>query len=148
MLVENRKAYRNFDVLERFTAGVELFGFEVKALRKGQATLSGARVTVRGKEGYLLGMNVSPLQPKNVPETYDPLRARRLLLTKKELVTLSDAEDKKGFALIPLSFFLGGRKIKCEIAIARGKKKYDKRETIKKRDTARDVRREFKRELS
>jgi SsrA-binding protein len=94
---------------------------------------------------FIVGMRIDPYQVKNTPPTYDPERSRKLLLTKKEIAELEEAEAKKGLTLVPLSLYNKGGKIKVSFAIARGKKKFDKRETIKKRETDRELRREFKR---
>ena len=143
-LAYNKKVAFNYEVLEKFTAGIELFGFEVKSLRKGQCTLDGSHVTMRGGEAYLIGAQIAPFQPKNTPEDYDPKRNRRLLLTKKEIILLSQIESKKGLTIVPISVYNKGRKIKVEIASVRGKREFDKRETIKKRDAEREIRRDFK----
>ena len=125
-------------------AGIELFGFEVKSLRKGQGSLEGAYVTIRGGEAYLIGMFIPPYQPNNTPKDYDPYRNRRLLLTKKEIMDMASIDQKNRLTIIPLSVYNNDRKIKLDIAIAKGKKKFDKRETIKKRDSLRDVARDIK----
>src|SRR3989344_4751446 len=143
-LAYNKKVAFNYEVLEKFTAGIELFGFEVKSLRKGQCTLDGSHVTMRGGEAYLIGAQIAPFQPKNTPEDYDPKRNRRLLLTKKEIILLSQIESKKGLTIVPISVYNKERKIKVEIASVRGKREFDKRETIKKRDAEREIRRDFK----
>jgi SsrA-binding protein len=144
MLIQNRKATFNYEILEKFDAGVELLGFEVKALRQKHGTLDGAYAIVRGGETFLVNAFIPPYQPKNTPKDYDPRRARRLLLTKKEIAELARAEGRKGLTIVPLSVYHKGRKIKVEIAIARGKKKYDKRETLKRREAEREMRREIK----
>jgi len=143
-LIENRKARFDYDILETFEAGVELFGFEVKSVRKGQGSLVGAHIIIRGGEAFLVGATIPPYQEGNTPENYDPARNRRLLLTKKEIALLADKESQRGLTIVPLSVYNRSRKLKVGIAVARGKKKYDKRETIKKRDTDRDVRRTLK----
>ena len=125
-------------------AGIELFGFEVKAIRKHLGTLEGTHVTVRGEEAYLIGANIPPYQVKNTPESYNPTRNRRLLLTKKEIEELGKAESKKGLTVVAISMYNFGRKIKVDVAIVRGKKKYDKRQDIKKRDVERDLKRSLK----
>ncbi len=143
-LIRNKKASFDYEISEKFTAGMELFGFEVKSLRAGQGALEGSYVTVRGGEAYIIGMHIPPFQPKNTPDDYDPLRNRRLLLTKKELETLAETEKKNGLTIVPISVYNSKRKLKIELGIARGKKKFDKRETIKKRDTEREIRRTLK----
>lgn len=143
-LIENKKARLNYEILETFSAGVELLGLEVKSLRAKLGTILGARVISRGGETYLMNMTIPAYQPNNSPKEYDPVRNRKLLLSKKEIAQIAEAELKKGLTIVPLSLYNKGRKIKVDIAIVRGKKKYDKREDIKKRDTARDVARELK----
>jgi len=143
-LIQNKKAYFNYEILEKIEAGIELLGFEVKSLKKGQGSLEGAHITIRGQEAFVINMQIPPYQPGNTPKDYDPLRNRRLLLTKKEIAGLSGEEKQKGLTIIPISVYNKGRKLKLEIAIVRGKKKYDKRETIKKRDVDREIRREMK----
>ncbi len=122
-------------------------GLEVKALRKHDGSLEGSHVIIRGGEAYLLGMDIPPYQPHNSPADYDRRRNRKLLLTKKEIATLANFENKKGLTIVPLSVYNKGRRIKIEIASVRGKKKYDKRETIKKRDAEREIRRTLKTSL-
>jgi SsrA-binding protein len=143
-LIENKKAYFNFEILEKLDAGIELFGFEVKALRKGQGSLEGSHVTVRGNEAFLIGMNIPPFQPANSPKDYNPERNRKILLTKKEIEDLQNTEKQKGLTIVPISVYNKGRKLKLSLGVARGKKKFDKRETIKKRETDRETRRVMK----
>jgi SsrA-binding protein len=145
-LIQNKKAYFNYEVLEKIEAGIELLGFEVKSLKKGQGSLEGSHIIVRGGEVFVINMQIPPYQPANTPKDYDPARSRRLLLTKKEIENLGKMEEQKGLTIVPLSVYNKGRKLKVEIAIVRGKKKYDKRETIKKRDTEREIRRTLKNE--
>lgn len=143
--IESRKVRFNYELLENFTAGIELFGFEVKSVRAGHGSLEGAHIIIRGKESYIVGMKIDPYQTNNTPPGYDRERTRKLLITKKEILLLEEAESKKGLTLVPLSLYNKGGKIKLAFAIARGKKKFDKRETIKKRDTDRDISRLVKR---
>ncbi len=141
---ENRKARFNYEFMEQFEAGIELLGFEVRAVRTGKASLEGAHVTMRGGEAYILGMTIAPYQPGNTPESYNQTRNRRLLLTKDEIEKLTKAERTKGLTVVPISVYSSKRRIKVALAIARGKKQFDKRETIKKRDDEREMRRELK----
>ena len=143
-LITNKKASFNYEVLDKYTAGIELFGFEVKALKNSQGSLEGSHITVRGGEAYVVGMFIPPYQPSNTPKDYDSHRNRRLLLNKAEIKDISDVESKKGLTIVPLSVYNKGRKIKLDIASVKGKKKFDKRETLKKRDSMRDVERDFK----
>lgn len=142
--IENKKARFDFEFLETFEAGVELLGHEVKAIRKGMGSLEGARVVVRGGEAFVIGAAISPYQTKNTPKSYDSERARRLLLNKKEIAGIADAEGKKGLTIIPIKWYNHKGKIKLEIAIARHKKKYDKRTALKERDTKRQIDRTLK----
>ncbi|MCX6752588.1 MAG: SsrA-binding protein SmpB [Candidatus Nomurabacteria bacterium] len=141
---ENRKARFNYEILEKYETGIELLGTEVKSVRGGQMSLEGAFVIIRGGEAYLINANIPPYQAKNAPADYDPLRNRRLLLTKKEIAELAGSEKNKSLTIVPISVYNKGRKIKVEIALVKGKKKFDKRETLKKRDTDREIRREYK----
>jgi len=143
-LVYNKKAGFNYEILEKFEAGIELLGTEVKSLRENHGVLDGARIIVRGNEAYLIGATIPAYQPVNTPASYAVDRNRRLLLTKKEIFELSQIEGKKGLTIVPISLYNKGNKIKAEIAVVRGKKKFDKRESIKKRDTERDIARELK----
>lgn len=142
----NRQAHFRYEIMEKFEAGIELRGFEVKAIKTGRINLAGAHIIVRGHEVYLINADVAPYQSKNTPADYDSRRPRRLLLTEKEITELALVERQKRLTIIPISVYSKGGKIKVEIATARGKKKYDKRETIKKRETEREVRRTLKNE--
>lgn len=144
-LIQNKKARFDYEVLETFSAGMELFGFEVKSLRNKKGTLAGSHVTVRGGEAFLIGASIPPYQVGNAPKEYDDRRNRRLLLTKKELNKIAQHESKKGLTIVPISVYNKGRRIKIDIAIVRGKKKHDKRETLKRRTDERDMERTLKR---
>ena len=141
---QNRKVYFNYEILEKYECGIELLGTEVKSIRNGQISLEGAFVIIRGGEAFLINANIPPYQVKNAPKDYDPLRNRKLLLTKKELNELDEKQKNKSLTIVPISLYNKNRKIKIEIAEVKGKKKYDKRETIKKRDTDRELRRDIK----
>ncbi len=143
-LISNKKAGFNYEILDTYVAGIELLGYEVKSLKKSQGSLEGSHVTVRGGEAYVVGMFIPPYQPGNTPKDYDSSRNRRLLLNKKEILDLSKAEGTKGLTIVPISVYNKGTKIKLDIAVAKGKKKFDKRETLKKRDSLRDVARDLK----
>ena len=143
-LVEYKKATLKFAPLESFAAGLELSGQEVKALRSRLGSLDGARVVVRGGEAFIVGMTIPAYQAANAPKSYDPERARRLLLTKKEIAYLASAEGKKGLTIIPLEVYTNKRFVKARIAIVRGKGKEDRREDLKKRDDLREAGRALK----
>lgn len=142
--VVNKKARFDYEILEHFEAGLVLAGYEVKAIRAGKANLQGAYVVVRGGEAYLVGASVAYYQEKNTPDDYEQDRPRKLLLTKKELAKLEATDSQKGLTIVPIRLYNAGRHLKLEIGIARGKKEHDKRETIKARDTKRDIQRELK----
>ena len=145
-LIENKKARFNYEIGETYEAGIELFGYEVKSLRKGLGSLDGAYAVVRGGETFLIGAEIPPFQAKNAPANYDPRRNRKLLLTKKEIRALSQEENKKGLTIVPISVYSKGRKIKVTLGIGKGKKKFDKRQSIKKREADREIRRTLKNE--
>ena len=144
LLVQNKKARFDFELHYEYEAGIELFGFEVKALRTGKGTLEGAHVIVRGGEAYLVNASISPHQPANAPKNYEPERVRRLLLSHKGITELNNTSNQKGLTIVPLMLYSTGRNIKLRFAVARRKKKQDKRESIKKRDTQRDIARTLK----
>ena len=143
-LLEHKKARFDYEILEELEAGIELLGHEVKSLRGKQGKLEGSHVIVRGGEAYLVGMAIPPYQPKNTQEEYDPARSRKLLLTKKELAALAGFEGQKGLTIVPLSVYNKGSKLKVGLAVVRGRKKYDKRAVLKKRDTEREIDRTLK----
>lgn len=142
-LIENKKVRFNYQILETLEAGLDLSGAEVKSLRRGQASLEGARVIVDGHEAYLVGAYIAPYQPKNQPG-YNPERPRRLLLKKEELKTLLGHSRTRRLTIVPLVVYNKRRYLKLSIALVRGKKQRDKRESIKKRDTERDLGRSLK----
>ena len=143
-LVENKKIFMNYEVLDEYEAGIELFGGEVKAIKSHHGSLEGARVLIRGGEVFLVGANIPPYQVNNVSEAYEPDRTRRLLLKQKEILELFSRADERGLTIIPISMYNKGRLIKVKIAVVRGKKKFDKRESLKKKEAKRDVAREIK----
>jgi len=143
-LVNNKKASFNFEILESFEAGLELLGTEVKSLRNKQGSLEGSHVVVRGSEAFLVGATIPPYQPANTLKDYDPERTRKLLLNKKEIDEIGGAESQKGLTIVPISVYSKGRNLKLQIAIARGKKKADKRQVLKERDTKKDIERQMK----
>lgn len=144
VLIENKKAKIRFTVIETYSAGLELTGGEVKSLRTKHGSLDGARVVVRAGEAYLTGMTIPPYQVKNTPNGYDETRARKLLLSKKEIAELADMESKKGLTIVPLEVY-NNRYLKVRVAVVRGKKQADRREDIKKRETDIEKRRVLRR---
>jgi len=140
---ENKKANFNYTILEKFEAGLVLFGQEVKSIKTGHINLAGTYVTINQEEPYLIGVKVPPYQPNNAGADYDQERQRKLLLTKKEINYLIGKSSQKGFSLIPLKIFENNGRIKLEFGLAKGAKKYDKKEKIKNKDLDREVNREL-----
>ncbi|MCD5396373.1 MAG: SsrA-binding protein SmpB [Candidatus Pacebacteria bacterium] len=145
ILAENKKVGFDYQILERFEGGLVLTGQEVKSIRTGKVSLKGAFVVFKGEEPYLINATIPPYQPKNAPKDYDPERTRKVLLKKKEIKYLLGKSKEKGLTLIPLMLYDRSGKIKVEIVLAKGKKKEDKREEIKKREVEREIRRFLKR---
>ena len=145
--ITHKRAHFDFEILETFEAGISLLGIEVKSIRNKLGKLDGAYVIIRGKEAFLVGASIPAFQAKNVTQSYDPERPRKLLLTQKELAELELKSERQGLTIVPLKLYNIKLRIKLEIAIARGKKKQDKRQSIKERDTGRDIEREFKSRL-
>ena len=142
--IKNRKARFDFEILDVIEAGLVLQGHEVKSIRAGKGKLEGSHVIVRGGEAFLVGSSVTAYQPANTPKSYDNERPRKLLLSKKQLVLLEQKTETERLTAIPIRLYNNGRSIKLEVGIARGKKKHDKRETLKARDTKRDIERTLK----
>lgn len=143
-LVFHKRATFDFDILETYEAGISLLGTEVKSIRHGQGKLEGAHVIVRGNEAFLVGASIPPFQKVNALKSYDSERVRKLLLTAKEIRELEQKSEKQGLTLVPIKLYNKNSKLKLELALARGKKKQDKRQHIKERETKRDIEREFK----
>src|SRR3989338_380373 len=144
ILSENKKAWFDFELLETYEAGIELFGFEVKAVKNHRVNLEGSYVFPRFGEFFLVGATIAPYQPKNTPKDYEPTRERKLLLHKKEMNYLLGKISQKGLTILPVKIYIKNRRVKLEIAIARKFKKRDKRERIKERESKRKVERTMK----
>lgn len=144
-LAVNRRAYHDFSILEKLFAGVELHGYEVKAIKSGKVDLRGSHITVKDGEAWWMGAVIALDQPKNIPPRYEPERNRRLLLNRKELDFLTSRGKEKGLTIIPLRLYTTPGKratIKLEIGLVRPNKKFDKRELLKNREVERRIRRE------
>ena len=137
-LASNRKAYHDYFIEDKFEAGIELAGTEVKSIRKGNVNLKDSFCAVKDGEMFLYGMHVSPYEQGNIFNK-DPRRTRKLLLHKREIMRLQARVQQDGYALIPLSLYLSGPRAKVELALARGKKLYDKREAAAQRDAKREM---------
>lgn len=144
-LADNRKARFKYEILETFEGGLVLAGHEAKAAKAGRAQLDGAWVKVAGGEAFLVGAQIGPYQAGNSPEGFDPRQTRKILLSRRELGALAAHLEKKGLTLVPLSLYNKGRLVKLSFGLARGKKTYDKRATIKKREDDREISRTLKR---
>ena len=139
---QNKKAYHDYFVDEKYEAGIELFGTEVKSLRAGNVNLKDSYCDIKDGELFVVGMHVSPYEQGNIFNR-DPLRKRKLLMHKREIMRLHGLVAQKGVSLIPLSLYFSGSRVKVEVGLCRGKKLYDKRETIKQRDVQRSAEREM-----
>lgn len=137
-IATNRKAHFEYFLLEHFEAGISLLGSEIKSIRSGQLSLAEAYVEVNGKEAWLVNANIAPYMQAN-RMNHDPKRKRRLLLHKKEIRELWDAIRQKGVTVVPVSAYYKNGRVKLDIAIAKGKKLYDKRQDIAKKDAERDL---------
>ena len=133
----NSKAGFDYEILETVESGIVLEGHEVKTIKTGKASIKGSYVKIINNEPFLIGATIAPYQPANTPKNYDPQRSRKLLLSKKEISKFISLSQSQGLTLVPLKFYDKKGKIKLLVGIAKGKKKYDKRETIKKKDVAR-----------
>ena len=140
IIAQNKKAYHDYFVEDKYEAGIALFGTEVKSLRAGAVNLKDCYCKIDKGELFVLGMHISPYEKGNVFNR-DPLRVRKLLMHKKEIIKLMSKIGQQGLTLIPLSLYFSGSRVKVELGLCRGKKLYDKRETAAKKDAAREIER-------
>ncbi len=138
LIASNKKALHDYFVLQKLEAGIELTGTEVKSLRDGKANLKDSYVAIEGGEAYLVGTHISPYSHGNIAN-HDPERRRRLLLHKREIEKLHEQIQEKGLTVVPLRMYFKSSRVKTEIAVVRGKKLYDKRETEKRREQEREA---------
>ena len=143
IISQNKKAYHDYFVDEKYEAGIALFGTEVKSLRAGAVTLKDSYCEVKDGELYAVGVHISPYEKGNIFNR-EPLRDKKLLMHKKEILKLHGLVSQKGFTLVPLSLYFSGAHVKMEIGLCRGKKLYDKRDDIAKNDAKRTMERTFK----
>lgn len=144
LIAQNKKAWHDYFIEESFEAGIELFGTEVKSIRGGKASIKEAYAEVRNGEVFVIGMNITPYDFGS-HSNQDPLRTRKLLLHKREINKLHDFSTREGFTLVPLKVYLNERGlVKVLIAVAKGKKLYDKRDTIAKKDADRRIQKAIK----
>ncbi len=142
MKISNRRAFFDYQILERFEAGINLYGAEVKAIRLGHADLTGSFVKIIGSEAYLVNAKIFPYQYAR-PEGYDERRTRKLLLHKSEIIALKSKTEGANLAIVPLSLYTTKSFIKVELALGKGRKKFEKKEAIKKRDLERELEEEL-----
>jgi SsrA-binding protein len=138
MKIDNRRAFYDYQILERFEAGINLYGAEVKAVRLGHADLTGSHVRIMGSEAYLINAKIFPYEYSR-PDKYDEKRTRKLLLHKKEIIALKSKTEGQNLTLVPISLYTTKSFIKLEIGLGKGKKQYDKKESIKKDDIERQI---------
>lgn len=138
-IASNRKATYDYHVIDTIEAGIQLTGNEVKSIKKGLITLSGSYAVIKNNEAFLINATISPYQPNNLSSIYNPSRTRKLLLKKQEIVNLNYRIKKEKLTLIPLKIYNKNGLIKIEIALARGKKKYDKRESLKQKEIKKKI---------
>lgn len=141
MRVGNKKAFFDYEILETVEAGIVLSGAEAKSARMGQVAMDGAYVKILGDAAWILNMHIYPYKFAATDESYDPTRSRKLLLSADEIVALMGKVKQKNLTIVPTALYTKGPRIKLEIGLARGKKQFEKRETIKKRDIDMDIRR-------
>ncbi len=140
IIAQNKKAYHDYFIIEKYEAGIELFGTEVKSLRQGQVNLKDSFCKVYAGELYAIGVHISAYEKGNIFNR-DPLREKKLLMHKKEIMKLNGLVGRDGYSLIPISLYFKGSRVKMEIGVCKGKKLYDKRESDAKRDAQRTIER-------
>lgn len=143
MEIINRKARYDYEIIESYEAGIALTGTEIKSIRKGSANLKDSYAIIKNNEMFILNMHISEYEKGNI-FNHNETRTRKLLMHKKEILKLKSRIEQQGFTLIPLKLYFKGNKAKIEVGLARGKKNYDKRESIKKKDMQRDVAKQLK----
>ncbi len=143
VIANNKKAYHDYFIEDKYEAGIELLGTEVKSVRQGSVNLKDSWVNIKSGEAFVMGMHISPYEKGNIFNK-DPLRVRKLLLHKREIAKLYGLVKQDGYSLIPTSVYLKGSHVKVEVALAKGKKLYDKRETEAKKSAKRDMERAIK----
>jgi len=143
-LAENKKARFNYEIVEEFEAGVGMTGFEVKAVKAGRVDITGGHAIIRGKEAYIVGMKVQSYQPGNEPGDFDSERTRKLLLHKEEIEKLAIKINERGLTIVPIRVYNKTGKVKILLGLARSKKKFDKRDKIRKREVQKDLERKLK----
>ena len=143
LIANNKKAYHDYFIEDKYEAGIALFGTEIKSLRTGKCSVKESYIRIENGEAYIYGMHISPYEKGNIFNR-DPLRTRKLLLHKQEIRKLNGKLTEQGYSVVPLQVYLKGSLVKVEIGLAKGKKLYDKRQDIAKKDARREAERDFK----
>ena len=143
LIANNKKAYHEYFIEDKYEAGIALFGTEIKSLRMGKCSIKEAYIQIQNNEVYVIGMHISPYEKGNIFNR-DPLRTRKLLLHRAEIRKLIGRTAERGYTIVPLQVYLKGSLVKVEIGLAKGKKLYDKRQDIAKKDARREAERDFK----
>ncbi len=143
LIANNKKAYHDYFIEETYEAGIELYGTEVKSIRMGKCSIKESYVRITDGQAVILGMNVSPYEKGNIFNR-DPMRPKRLLMHRREILRLQGRVKQDGLTIVPLQMYFKGSLVKLEIGLARGKKLYDKRDDIAKKDARREAERDFK----
>ena len=143
LIANNKKAYHEYFIEDKYEAGIALFGTEIKSLRQGKCSIKESYIQIQNNEVYIIGMHISPYEHGNIFNK-DPLRDRKLLLNRREINKLIGKIQLKGYTLVPVSLYFKGSLVKLELGIGKGKKLYDKREDIAKRDAQRKIERALK----
>lgn len=143
LIANNKKAYHEYFIEDKYEAGIALFGTEIKSLRMGKCSIKEAYIQIQNNEVYVIGMHISPYEKGNIFNR-DPLRTRKLLLHRAEIRKLIGRTSERGYTIVPLQVYLKGSLVKVEIGLAKGKKLYDKRQDIAKKDARREAERDFK----
>ena len=143
LIANNKKAYHDYFIEDKYEAGIELYGTEIKSLRQGKCSIKESYIQIQNNEVFIIGMHISPYEKGNIFNK-DPLRTRKLLLHRSEIRKLTGRIAEQGYTIVPLQVYLKGSLVKVEIGVAKGKKLYDKRQAIAKKDMKREAERDFK----
>ena len=144
ILLKNKKIGLNYELLEKLEAGISLYGYEVKSIKNHTGSINESYISIKDGEAWLLNAHIPAYQPKNTPDSFDPYRPRKLLMSKKQILEWAQKLKQSNLTIMPISLYNNGTKIKVSLALAQGKKKFDKRQSIKRQDIERDLGRRLK----
>ena len=139
VVIRNRKAYYNYEIAEKYEAGIKLFGLEVKAIKEGKGQLAGSFIKIEGNSVWIIGLHIPPYSKSGNLQSYDPSRRRKLLLRSEEIKSLKGKMDRKGYSLVPLKIYLKGNLIKVQAGLVKGRKKVQKKEELIKKQQKREL---------